>query len=107
MFWYRMRQQMHYEDKCRSLIPKRKSESPSFRDAAFSYPKQFGVVCPKEKVTVPKRPQIKLGTVDLDQGSPNYGLRRYFVNNEKVIHSIYEKLLDFVERDIFRNNHIT
>jgi len=42
------------------------------------------------------------------KGPPNYGPkaktdpRSYFVNNE----NIYEKLVDFIEYNISRNNHI-
>jgi len=48
------------------------------------------------------------------QGSPNYGPRArcgprsYFVNDEKIIYSTYEKIFDLVEYNISRNgkNHI-
>jgi len=51
----------------------------------------------------------------VDQRPPNYGPgaksgpRRYFVNNGKIIHSIYETFVpvDVVESNISRNNHIT
>ena len=48
----------------------------------------------------------------LNQGSLNYGQRArcgprsYFVNDEKIICSTYEKFVDLVEYNISRNNHI-
>jgi len=53
-----------------------------------------------------------LATVCLDQGSPNYGPRArcgprsHFANDEKIIHSTYEKIVDLVEYNISRNKHI-
>jgi len=39
-------------------------------------------------------------------GSPNNGPRSHFVNDEKMIYSTYEKFVDLVEYNIFRNDHI-
>jgi len=37
--------------------------------------------------------QKRLETPGLDQGSPNYGRRRNFVIDEKIMYCIYENLL--------------
>jgi len=63
------------------------------------------------EVTIVNRYMRQSVTCDvLGQGSPNYGMRaksgrrRHFFNNEAIL---YKKLVDLVECNISRNNHIT
>jgi len=41
----------------------------------------------------------------LRQGSPNYGPRSHFANDEKITYSTYEKFINLIEYNISRNNH--